>query len=166
MLSGSDMPLEPIACLWATPFIAYVGTTSFEVAYPELTGMMRALLQPRKFCGSLVIATGHLKGMVNVWERRGWYCYSHARELLGSTTCQGVRSAYCAAGIRDFGDRFCLSGAMTPVAEGRCAPALRHDILSDETLLWWRGGEVCEDTCHSGETRIIPGYRVVPRAAL
>ena len=99
MPSGSDMPLEPIACLWASPFIAYVGTTSFQVAYPDLTGSKRALLHPRKFRGSRVTGWGHLQRRIAVWEGRGWEFHGHAREVAPGPGCEGVRSAYCAAGI-------------------------------------------------------------------
>ena len=88
-------------------------------------------------------------------------------EELGYTGgCAGVQSAHCACATRYFGDRFCLNGTMHDTLENSPAPKLRHDVLRDVVLEWWRGGRTCSGACHSGDTRIVPGSRMVPRALL
>ena len=156
------MPLEPLACLWSSALQVYVTPTTYCVPYPNLTAAQCALIQPRKLREHNVAENAVLQGRVRAWEVRGWQFYYKSTDIVDEADCEGVNSQLCAAAPRYFGDKYCLYGKMEPVAGGRTIPPLRFDILGTETLMWWRGGSVCGPACHSGEQRIMPGYRAVP----
>ena len=160
------MPLEPLACLWSSALQVYVTPTSYCVPYPSLTANHAALIQPRKLRAHNVDQNAALQKRVRAWEERGWDFYHHATDLVDEAECDGVRSQLCAAAPRYFGDKYCLYGVMELVGRGGTVPNLPFDILGTETLMWWRGGRTCGAACHSGEQRIIPGYRAVPWDAL
>ena len=160
------MPLEGITCVWASPFLTYVGTTSFCVGYPDLTKSKIALLHPRKLRSANPEENSRLARIIDRWARAGWHIKTHAAELRPPGDCDGLESSDCAVGLRYFGDRHCLSGRMDPVEGVIAKTRLRWDVLAEETVMWWRGGTVCGPDCHGEDIRFVPGYRRVPRCIL
>ncbi|TFK84160.1 hypothetical protein K466DRAFT_602238 [Polyporus arcularius HHB13444] len=158
-------PLEPIMNCWQSALYAYVTPTSFCDPYHELTRRKRGLINPRKVFPGLGIPTGQVARLISKWSRRGWDLVQQAEDWGGSPGCGTPEARYCAGTQRYFGDKFCLTGVIAPV-EARDVGRLPYNALEEYTVLWWRGGETCGPTCHSGDTEISSAVRVYPTNVL
>lgn len=161
--STVDSALYPITMESNSALFTYIGPQHFSCAYPALTRASRALFNP----AVLTVLDGvppRIQRVADHWEGQGWVVSKDWVQWSPSAVCSGAESAGCAAACRYFGDRFCVSGALSPVRWREEREWWYGDEI--ETVMWWRGGRTCSRTCHRGVMRLNPGSRVCHRATL
>ncbi|RPD63947.1 hypothetical protein L227DRAFT_561385 [Lentinus tigrinus ALCF2SS1-6] len=144
--SASDHPAHPLLAQWCTPLLCFVGAKFMSVPYPSLTRQRLALINPRKLLSCRYMHPS-LKNIAAQWENDGWTLgYRPAR--LGQTCPPPVVGARphsgCAGTLRHFGDRHSLNIIPQAMKQRNSGAVLRKDILSESTVVFWRGGLTCD----------------------
>ncbi|KAI0705256.1 hypothetical protein C8T65DRAFT_577701 [Cerioporus squamosus] len=161
--SPSPSPLEPIVCHWHTALFGYLRPAGFCIPYASLTTQKRALINARKLDDDGEVPN-NMRDLRRAWRADGWRIWVVAPST-SRVGCRGVASADCATAHRYFGDRHCLSGPTQSLTR-RDAPAVRYDAFAEWTVVWWRGGQVCNDKCSGGDERVDPDHRACPCVVL
>ena len=82
------------------------------------------------------------------WRKQGWQLANALSEIRPVPRCDGVSNLACAATMRYFEDRWCTFGSMA-VGVPPDAWMERRDLTTEETVVWWRGGQVCNMWCRN-----------------
>ncbi|KAI0702094.1 hypothetical protein C8Q76DRAFT_802387 [Earliella scabrosa] len=146
-VSVDHSSLHAAAAQWNSGLLNYVTPRTFGSAYPLLTRDRIALINPGR------LRDGWRPPRVlyeakRQWRKRGWQLANSVSELIPVPRCDGVSNLACVATMRYFEDKWCAFGSMA-VGVPPQDWAARKDLTLEETVVWWRGGPVCNMWCRN-----------------
>lgn len=156
--------LKPLLASWASMLMCYVSATSICVAYPSMADSHRGLLRPIRLLEYRYPA-GEVLRLIRKYEDRRFAFrlaqLSWQREDDIDAECPGAGSQYCPLTVRYLGDSYTVTASHRSLKEHRIrSPPVNH--ISSETLVWWEGGQACDEVCVGHGDITQPGGNVLP----
>ncbi|RDX42767.1 hypothetical protein OH76DRAFT_1488393 [Lentinus brumalis] len=165
--STVQCPLLALTAEWNSAQFTYISARDFCSSYSRLNSEGRALVNPLRLKRFRKIPRS-LQAEVSTWRADGWEVAREWWPWAAGLCCPGALSEGCGAATRYFGDRFCSRGVLGAVwAQGDSEEvATQRDVWQRETVMWWRGGDLCGRPCHGRMRFILPGARVCHKNAV